>query len=226
MIKASDQGRSPVTLSAEISYTPCPAILGPNVPCANDPPPVVIADSLVISFNGTSFNAMSSDNSSAFNRTDIYAPVANIIQTVYAAVQIDLGNPHDNNFLLNPSVLNKTLHSEFFGAVLPKPTISTLYQSISGGHFFVVPTTFPFKVRGPATLEARYLCHLQRKKALAQAFIAVLVATLSMFTSAWGGFMLLATSWAKRGNDSGRGFDSSRISISSMAYNNCFSPLF
>lgn len=200
----SNQGRYPVTVSAEISYTPCPAILGTNAPCATNPPPVDIISSFVIISNGSSFSPTSSDNSSAVKGSDIYAPMANIIQTIHAAVQIDLGNPHDNNFLLNPSVLSRTLYSEFTAALLSKPTISTLYQVISNGSSYTFPYTLPLKVEGPAKLESRYLCRLQQIKAPAQAFIAVLVATLSMFISGWGLLMLLATYWAKRGNDSGK----------------------
>ena len=197
-IVISGQSRYPVTLSAEISYTPCPAILGINISCASKPPPVDITSSLVIVSNGTSFYSTYGDNSSAIHGNDLYAPMANIVQTIHAAVRIDLGNPHANNFLLDPSVHSTALYSEFPAAVLPKPTISTLYQFISNGSF-----TVPLEVKGPAQLEARYLCHLQKMKAPAQAFIAVLVATLSMFISGWGLCMLLATYWAKRGKKSG-----------------------
>jgi len=211
----SDPGLPPITLSAEVSYTPCPAILGTKAPCASNPPPVNITSSLVTVFNGTSFHYTSGKNSSAIDGSNIYAPMANIIQTIHAAVQIDLGNPHENNFLLNPSVLSTTLYSEFSVALLPKPTVSTLYQFIY--NFSTVPTTLPLKVEGPAKLEARYLCRLQQMKGPAQAFIAVLVATLSMFTSGWGLVMLLATYWAKRDNDSGR-IDNSNIDTND-AYN-------
>jgi len=204
-----DQGRYPAILSAEISYTPCPALLGTNAPCASDTPPVNITSSLVVIHNLTSSYHMNGDN--AINATNLYAPIANIVQTIHAAIQIDLGNAHKNNFLLNPPTLNKTLFSEFPAAFLPKRTVSTLYQAISNGSF----STLPLKVEGPAKLEARYLCHLQRMKPPAQALIAVLVATLSMFLSGWGSFMLVATYWAKRNNDLGR-IDSSRMSIPSM----------
>jgi len=205
----SDQDLHLVAISAEISYASCPALLGANAPCASNPPPVDITSSLVVSSNRTSF--MSSINVSAITNSGTYAPIANIIQTIHAAVQIDLGNAGANNFLLNPSVLNTTLYSEFPATVLPKPTVSTLYQLISKGTFFDVPNMLPLKVEGPTKLQARYLCQLQRMKAPAQALIAVLVATLSMFVSAWNLFMFLATYWAKRGN--GAGSNSSRISI-------------
>jgi len=207
----ADQGRYPAILSAEISYTPCPALLGTNAPCASNTPPVNITSSLVVIHNGTSSYVTYGDNALAINETNLYAPIANIIQTIHAAIQIDLGNAHKNNFLLNPPTLNKTLFSEFPAAFLPKRTVSTLYQAISNGSF----STLPLKVEGPAKLEARYLCRLQRMKPPAQALVAVLVATLSMFLSGWGFFMLVATYWAKRNNDLGR-IDSSRISIPSM----------
>lgn len=206
------QDRYPVILSAKISYIPCPALLSSNASCASNPPPVNITSSLVIVLNGTSNQAypMFSDDASAVIESDLDAPIANIVQTIHAAVKIDLGNPHENNFLLNPSMLNKTLKSGFSAAVLPNPTVSTLYQALSNGTFSMLP----LKVEGPAKLEARYLCHLQQMKAPAQAFIAVLVATLSMFLSGWGFFTLLATYWAKR-RDSGR-VHSSGISVPSM----------
>ena len=205
----SDQlGHYPVMLSAEISYTPCPALLGTNPPCASNPPPVNITSSLVVVHNGTSSYPISSNNAFALHINDLYSPIANIVQIIHAAVLIDLGNPHKNNFLLNPSMLDKTLYSEFPAILKPhKPTVSMLYQTVFA--------TAPLKVEGPAKLEARYLCHLQQMRAPAQAFIAVLVATLSMFVSGWGFFTLLATYWAKRSNDSGK-IHSSKISIPSM----------
>jgi hypothetical protein len=205
----SDRDLHPVAFSAVISYIL--ALLGANAPCASNSPPVNITSSLVVNSNGTSFYPMYSEDPAAINGSDGYAPIANIIQTIHAAVQIDLGNAGANNFLLNPSVLNTTLYSEFPATVLPKPTVSTLYQLISKGTFFDVPNMLPLKVEGPTKLQARYLCQLQRMKAPAQALIAVLVATLSMFVSAWNLFMFLATYWAKRGN--GAGSNSSRISI-------------
>jgi hypothetical protein len=209
----SDQDLHLVAISAEISYASCPALLGANAPCASNPPPVDITSSLVVSSNRTSF--MSSINVSAITNSGTYAPIANIIQTIHAAVQIDLGNAHTNNFLLNPSVLKTTLYNEFPATVLPKPTVSALYQLISEGTAFDVPNMLPLKVEGPTRLQVRYFCRLQRMKAPAEAFIAVLVATLSMFVTAWGSFMFLATYLAKRGNDSGR-INSSRISTPSI----------
>jgi len=208
-MRISDQlGHYPVMLSAEISYTPCPALLGNNTPCASNPSPVNITSSLVFVCNGTSSYPLYSDSAFVLTTNDLYVPIANIVQIIHAAVLIDLGNPHKNNFLLNPSMLDKTLYSEFPAILkLRNPTVSMLYQTVFA--------TGPLKVEGPAKLEARYLCHLQQMRAPAQAFIAVLVATLSMFVSGWGFFTLLATYWAKRSNDSGK-IHSSRMSIPSM----------
>ena len=194
------------SLSAEISYTPCPASLGTAAPCANNPPPVDITSALLILFNDTSSTYLY--NASAIIEHGVYESVANLVQTIPATVEIDLGNSHKNNFLVNPSLLNKTLYSQFPSPLLPEPTVSYLYQSISEGNVSTTPNLLPFKVEGPAKLEARYLCQVQHLKEPAQATIAVLVATLSMFVSGWGLFMLLSTYWAKRGSNSG-GIDNS-----------------
>jgi len=201
-MQRSNQGRyRPIQFSVEVSYTPCPALVGTNATCASDPPPVNITSSLVILSNGTFTYRVFSDIFSVID-SDLYAPIANIIQTIHASVRIDLGNPHKNNFLLNPSVLNATLSSAFSAEVLPNTTVSTLYEFIANRGFFTLQNALPLKVEGLAKLQTRYLCQLQRMKAPAQAFIAVLVATLSMFVSGWGLVMLFASYWAKKGNDS------------------------
>jgi hypothetical protein len=52
-------------------------------------------------------------------------------------------------------------------------------------------------------MDVVYLCRFQHPLPPAQAFIAVLVATLSMFSSGWAIFLALATKVVKRRNSGG-----------------------
>jgi hypothetical protein len=67
---------------------------------------------------------------------------------------------------------------------------------------FNITGLLPLTVEGPAQLDVVYLCRFERPLAPGQAFIAVLVATLSMFSTGWALFLGLATNFVKR-RDSG-----------------------
>jgi hypothetical protein len=61
----------------------------------------------------------------------------------------------------------------------------------------------PLNVEGPARIQVLFPCRFLQKKDPGQAFISVLVATLSMFSGGWALFTLIATSWTKRGDETG-----------------------
>jgi hypothetical protein len=118
-------------------------------------------------------------------------PIINIVQTLYSAVCIDFGIIYPSNPILYPSVVPETITDVF-----PTATSSSLFT----------PTTYGIFARGvwegeiplSATINAEYQCRFSFRKSPGQAFIDVLVATLSIFTSAWGAIMLVAVWFAQR----------------------------
>jgi len=121
-------------------------------------------------------------------------PIHNMMQVMLAAVRIDIGNTRpQNNFIVNPSVLNSTVRVP---ASLPnnsKLKTNYIFQPFS------VPSIFPPNVdtSRPAVFNVLYQCRTTRIKDGGSVFISVLVATLSIFSSIWAGFMLVAAMAAK-----------------------------
>ena len=135
---------------------------------------------------------------------DTELAVYNILQSVYAAVRIDMGNPSLSNFILNPAALNNTIYSTF--PITPANgeafSNSNVYSALSSPYPWLqqnLPVTLP----GPATIQVVYPCQFQQRKAAGPLFISVLVATLSMFSTGWAIYMSLATTIAKRQNPTG-----------------------
>ena len=135
---------------------------------------------------------------------DSELPVYNIIQAVYAAVRIDLGNPSLNNFILYPAAMNNTIYPTF--PITPANgeafSNSTLYSALSSP-FPLLQQDLPLTLSGPATIQVVYPCQFQRRRNTGPLVISVLVATLSMFSTVWAVYMLLATTIAKRHNPTG-----------------------
>jgi hypothetical protein len=124
---------------------------------------------------------------------------------VYAAIRVDLGNPSLNNFILNPSALNGTIFETF--PVTPynqaqSSTTSTLYYQWHNPSP-ALQAYLPINMSGPAQIEVAYPCRFQQRKPLGSLVVSVLVATLSMFSSAWAVFILAATTFAKRSDSTG-----------------------
>ncbi|KAJ7851481.1 hypothetical protein B0H13DRAFT_2254977 [Mycena leptocephala] len=177
-------GTSPVIVSLQADFPFCPAALGRQAACAVNVPQFNISSSFVSYANLTFHQYFASDPLTDSNQpvitNDTYNVLSNVIQTMYAAVRIDLGNPSPNNFLLNTSVIPATIFSTFPATL---PGVDNTSED-----------------RGPALMDVVYLCRFQHPLPPAQAFIAVLVATLSMFSSGWAIFLALATKVVKRRN--------------------------
>ena len=128
----------------------------------------------------------------------------NILQLVYAAVRIDLGNPSLNNFILYPAALNNTIYSTF--PITPGNgeaySNSSLYTTLNSP-FPWLQQNLPLILPGPAVIQVVYACQFQQLKAPGALVISVLVATLSMFSTGWAVYMSLATIIAKRHNPTG-----------------------
>lgn len=200
---------SAISLSAQVNFDYCPMSFGINAPCAINPPQFDVFLAASVFPNSTIhyydsrgpldpvWNPWVLDN-------DTELAVYNILQTVYAAVRIDLGNPSLNNFILYPAVLNNTIYSTF--PITPANgeaySNSTLYSTLSSP-FPWLQQNLPVTLSGPAIIQVVYPCQFQQRKALGAMVISVLVATLSMFSTGWAVYMLLVTAIAKRHNPTG-----------------------
>ena len=185
---------------------------GLNSTCAINPPQFNILRAATVFPNSTIVNYDSHVSiDPVFNPrvldNDTELAVYNILQTVYAAVRIDLGNPSLNNFILYPAAMNNTIYPTFpitpaNGEAFSNSTLySTLNTPFPGLQQNLPPLTLFFL--GPATIQVVYPCQSQKRKGAGALFISVLVATLTMFSSGWAIYMLLAATIAKRQNPTG-----------------------
>jgi hypothetical protein len=195
----STPGRFPVIISGNGFFPLCPASLGTDATCANKPLPVSISNVTVMYANGNHSTYDTSLPISDTNRPgviyDIYPPLTNFAQTIVAAVRIDLGNPSPNNFMLNPSVLNATIVDIFPANNLTTASASSLYEA-NANPDRRTQGMLPLTVAGPADIQVLYTCQFRQRKSLAQVFISVLVATLSMFSAGWAVFTFFASYYA------------------------------
>ena len=200
---------SAISFSAQVNFNYCPMSFGLDAPCAINPPLFNIFLAAIVLPNSTIhyydsrlpldpvWNPWVLDN-------DTELAVYNILQTVYAAVRIDLGNPSLNNFILYPAAMNNTIYPTF--PITPANgeaySNSSLYSTLSSP-FPWLQQNLPVTLSGPATIQVVYPCQFQQRKAPGALVISVLVATLSMFSTGWAVYMLLATTIAKRHNPTG-----------------------
>jgi hypothetical protein len=179
--------------------------LGLAALCSIEPPKLVIATAAAVYADAT---ILLYDHSSPIDPVDnpyvlgpdFERPFYNLLQAVYAAIRIDLGNPSLNNFILNPLVLNATIFEKFPVTAYnqdQRSTTSTLY-SLWYNPEPDVQKYLPVNISGPAQIQVVYPCRFQQRKPLGSLIVSVLVATLSMFSSAWAAFILAATAFAKR----------------------------
>ncbi|KAG8983824.1 hypothetical protein FRB93_006931 [Tulasnella sp. JGI-2019a] len=110
------------------------------------------------------------------------------MQIMLAAVRLDIGNVFPNNHLVYPNVLDATISK---GGPLYNDLLSTLQY---------YNTILPIlgDASRPAVIASQYLCHFPQRKSLGSAIISILVATLSMFGSAWVAFLFVATYYETR----------------------------
>ncbi|KAF5342438.1 hypothetical protein D9611_001508 [Ephemerocybe angulata] len=129
----------------------------------------------------------------------LLAPSLNFIHLAHAAARIDLGNMAPNNFLTNLNMVDTVLIPEFPSGLPGATTRSQLYDTWKSQ---INPQTnknyATLTVPGPATLQTVFICHFSKLKSGGSLFVAVLVATLSMFSSAWGLFIIIASRIVKR----------------------------
>ncbi|KAJ7785169.1 hypothetical protein DFH07DRAFT_873058 [Mycena maculata] len=202
-------GSFPSIISFAAQFPWCPASLGPDAPCAAQVPPLNITS--MFEFSPTTGNASQYDAtiptlSTPIIDIDTSGIISNAVQVVYAAVRFDLGNRSPNNFLLNTSIIPDAIVRSFPQNASYMQTESYLYSVLVNDSYYSstvttaydIPGLLPLTLPGPALLDGVYLCRFQRAKSPGTGFIAVLVATLSMFTAAWGRFLGITESTVKR----------------------------
>ncbi|KAF9485189.1 hypothetical protein BDN70DRAFT_679073 [Pholiota conissans] len=193
---------TPTIISLQASFELCPLARGPSADCSVSPPKPTIQYAAVVYPNATllqydySIPVKPVTNPYVLDN-DTEAPMLNLLQAIHAAIRIDLGNPSSNNFILDQTALNSTIIPSFPRTSYNQNATSLLYEQWAhpGSQ---LQGFLPFKIAGPAHIQAAYACHVQRRKPVGSLFVSVLVATLSMFSSGWAIFMIVAASLAKR----------------------------
>ncbi|KAG9024588.1 hypothetical protein FRB95_011333 [Tulasnella sp. JGI-2019a] len=105
--------------------------------------------------------------------------ISDAMQFLLAAVRLDIGNVFPNNFLVYPSTMD---------AIVSKG--SDIRLALAFDKYYLPSIAHASR---PAVIASQYLCHLPQRKPLGSVFVSVLVATLSMFSSAWAVFLVVAT---------------------------------
>jgi hypothetical protein len=203
---------TPQIISFQADFPWCPASLGRGAPCAAQVPLLSIKGMFELLGNGFLHQNSTGD----LLTDDTTGIISNIVQALYAAVRLDLGNPSSNNFLLNTTVIPQAVQATFPQTYpgqgnISLPTDSYLHSAlVNDGKFskltggvYDIPGLLPLSVPGPVIFDRVYLCRFQRGKSAGSAFIAVLVGTLSTFSAAWGNFLTLAAALVKRRGPTG-----------------------
>ena len=195
---------SPVAVSLQAYITPCPLSLASSAEYGLATPNFTIYSAAVVMSNLTLVQDTAPDPITVLD-DNVKLPISNLLQTVYAIIRMELGNPSPNNFILHTNVTDSTIVSKFpatpsnqGGDVL----VSGPYQEWTNPD----PETkkyLPVTVSGPANIRVVYPCRFQQRKTTGQLFISVLVATLATFSTGWAVFMSLAVYFVKRKGPSG-----------------------
>ncbi|KAF6743203.1 hypothetical protein DFP72DRAFT_828487 [Ephemerocybe angulata] len=189
-----------ITYSGMAEFESCPPSYVKDHPCGarlNQPPIVNITIGTAITSDLTILppDILLNANPPPYNLTEsLRAPMLNFFHLARATAQIDLGNSAPNNFLTNPSMIDAVLIPEFPSAFQPGSTArSQLYDAWKSQKIPRTITNYAtLAVPGPATLQAPFICHFYRLKSPGSLVVSVMVATLSMFSSAWGLSIVLA----------------------------------
>ncbi|KAF6758563.1 hypothetical protein DFP72DRAFT_807743 [Ephemerocybe angulata] len=201
-----------ISYSLVAEFEPCPPSYANTPLCDNQrltqPPFVNITDVNAVSNNRSLAEKDVLGSTATFHLDEsLLAPTLNFLQLARAAGRVDLGNTAPNNFLTNLSMTDTVLKSQYpSGSKASVTAPSQLYAAwksqvipLSGGVRYA-----PLRVPGPAVLRTEFICRFSKLKSPGSLIVAVLVATLSMFSSAWGLSIVLAARIVKRrGGDEG-----------------------
>ncbi|KAG8996685.1 hypothetical protein FRB94_011584 [Tulasnella sp. JGI-2019a] len=136
--------------------------------------------------------------------TNYNITINNAMQTILAAIRIDLGNILPNNFLVHrtPDVIGSTISPTIpiQGFQTPQTRLYTLIANSTwlNGHEGL-GTLNPDSV-SPSQITLEYQCRLKQRKSAGTLFVDVTVATLTLFKSGWGfalWLLILVKLWNK-----------------------------
>ncbi|KAG8996687.1 hypothetical protein FRB94_011582 [Tulasnella sp. JGI-2019a] len=181
----------PLLLSAEAfpvgGYPPwwcTPSVFKTNSTCGTAVPPISLSRRGLYDATGNTF-------SNATLPTNYNLTINNAMQTILAAIRIDLGNIFPNNFLVHrtPDVIRGTISSTIPIQGFPTQT-SMLYGLIGNGDGWLqnhggLFTLNPDSV-SPSQISLEYQCRVSQRKSARSLFIAITVATLTLFNTGWG----------------------------------------
>ena len=135
---------------------------GLNASCAINPPQFNIFLAAIVFPNSTLHyydgrGALDPVRNTPVLDNDTELVFYNILQMVYAAVRIDLGNPSLNNFILYPAVMNNTIYPTF-------PITPGNGEAYSDSHLYLTLSSpspglqqnLPMTLPGPATIQVVY----------------------------------------------------------------------
>ncbi|KAH8831318.1 hypothetical protein DL96DRAFT_820177 [Flagelloscypha sp. PMI_526] len=190
---------SPVRLSAALELPWCPQVSA-GAACSTKPPTFTIQE-LDAVYSNTSLVQATNDDLDYRNPlvVDMYPPMANLIQIVYAGFRVDLGISSPNNILTQEGAWKSTLNTTFPATSTLPAVDSKLAHFLSKPSDFGIPSnSIPLSTSGSAEIRVVYPCKFQQRKKTGSAIIAVISATSAMFTAAWGVFIVVAATFAKR----------------------------
>ncbi|KAF6759928.1 hypothetical protein DFP72DRAFT_120616 [Ephemerocybe angulata] len=91
-------------------------------------------------------------------------------------------------------MMDAVLKAEYPSASIPGTTTrSLLYDAWKAQAIPGIVQFVKLEVPGPSTLQTVFICHFSKLKSTGSLIVSVLVATLSMFSSAWGLTIVFAT---------------------------------
>ena len=115
--------------------------------------------------------------------------LSNLANVFHAAVRLDIGYVLPDNLLVNASAVNIFLHPL---------TNGTLYPDLQSN----TTLAYPLPSTEQAVIDTLYQCTFKSAKSPGEIFIAVLVATASLFGTGWSILMFAASYAAKKVPDS------------------------
>ncbi|KAH8813821.1 hypothetical protein DL96DRAFT_1757924 [Flagelloscypha sp. PMI_526] len=191
---------SPVRVSLAAQLPWCPQTMTGDT-CSLIPPTFTILEADAVFSNTTLVQLGPADldfSNPLIN--ELYPPVANLIQILYASWRVDLGIASRNNLLTNENAWQSTINTTFAGTSTLQGATSELGHLFSTPGDFQLPngSTVPLSTSGTAEVRVVYPCKFQQPKKLASAVIAVISATAAMFSAAWGVFIIIASAIVKR----------------------------
>lgn len=181
--------------------------------CVGSTPPAI---NTTISVLATSTGEISVPPAASSYLPYLNATISNAFQTMLAAVRLDFGPTLPNNFLTNATVAPLAISPTYPALYLGKNgTLSSGFSYRSSFYMLVTSTaeelkaasleqfTLPLYGAQNAIIQVPYLCHFTIRKTMGPLIVSVLVATLSMFSAGWGGFLLVASYFATRNRPEG-----------------------